>query len=292
VFLLEPDRTQFDLNWRMGRIPVRVHPMFWVVTIILGFEELHDGFQFLLLWVAVVFVSILIHELGHVLMGRVFGTDGHIVLYSFGGLAVGSNGMSNRWQRMAVSFAGPLADFLLVGVLFLVLRLFLPAYFRAAVDYLLSFADRDQGIWRLYWTTLPGRAIDDLIWINLAWGLVNLLPIWPLDGGQISRDFITWATPRNGVRASLGLSVVVAGLIALNAAWIYFKKEPLIPHFLLGGGYVALFFGLLAVQSFLTLQQLSKGQGQRWQRREEEENRLPWERDPDYWKSGRRDPWE
>ena len=32
VFLFEPDRTQLDLNFRVFGIPVRVHPMFWLVT--------------------------------------------------------------------------------------------------------------------------------------------------------------------------------------------------------------------------------------------------------------------
>ena len=36
-----------------------------------------------------------IHELGHVFMGRLFGTDSHIVLHGFGGLAIGSNNLSN-----------------------------------------------------------------------------------------------------------------------------------------------------------------------------------------------------
>jgi hypothetical protein len=42
----------------------------------------------------------------------------------------------------------------------------------------------------------------------------------------------------------------------------------------------------------MSLQTVPRQSGSRWQRREEEEQRLPWERDPDYWKSGRGDPWE
>ena len=68
---------------------------------------------YLVLWIICVFVSILIHEMGHVLMGRLFGAEGHIVLYSFGGLAIGSKRLADRWQRIAVSFAGPLAQFIL-----------------------------------------------------------------------------------------------------------------------------------------------------------------------------------
>jgi hypothetical protein len=90
----------------MFGIPIRVHPMFWLMSVILGYSTIQDGFEYLIIWVACVFVSILIHELGHVIMGRFFGADGHIVLYSFGGLAIGSNSLSSRGQRIAVSFAG------------------------------------------------------------------------------------------------------------------------------------------------------------------------------------------
>jgi Zn-dependent protease len=298
VFLLEPNRTPYDLNFSLGRIPVRIHPMFWLMGAVLGWNTMHDGPQFLLLWIACVFVSILVHELGHVLMGQVFGTSGHIVLYSFGGLAVGSNGMANRWQRIAVSFAGPLAGFVFMGAVALVVAVALPAQLAYVKYTLYPLVHLRLGLEDVLLVlgppTLLGRAIEYLVQINLFWGLLNLLPIWPLDGGQISREVLTWLTPANGVRASLGLSGVVAGVLALNSAWIYFKKQPLIPHLDYGSGYMALFFGLLALQSFMTMQQVPR-QGQstrRWQRREDEEERMPWERDPDYWKSGRRDPWD
>ena len=65
------------------------------------------GFEYLLIWIGCVFGSILIHEMGHVFMGQVFGAQGTIVLYSLGGLAIGSSNLPSRWQRIAVSFAGP-----------------------------------------------------------------------------------------------------------------------------------------------------------------------------------------
>src|SRR5262249_19430237 len=119
--LHEPDQTQFDLRFQLFGIPVRVHPFFWLVGVILGFRALRDnpgptGFFYLGLWLAVMFVSILVHELGHVFAGQAFGSNGHIVLYSFGGLAIGSADASERWQRIFVMFAGPLAGFLLLAV--------------------------------------------------------------------------------------------------------------------------------------------------------------------------------
>src|SRR4051794_3104022 len=98
--LTEPNYTQFDLRWRMFGIPVRVHPAFWLVSAIYGWDFVQGGeLRLLLVWIACVFVSVLLHELGHVLTGMLFGSRGHIVLYSFGGLAIGSNAVRNRSQR-------------------------------------------------------------------------------------------------------------------------------------------------------------------------------------------------
>ena len=58
-------------------------------------------------------------------------------------------------------------------------------------------------------------------------------------------------------------------------------------------GLAALFFGILALNCVIVLQQLRQhpGAGRAWGRcPDEEEDRMPWERDPDYWKQGR-DPW-
>ena len=60
-----------------------------------------------MLWIACVFLSILLHEFGHVWAGRGFGSDASIVLYSFGGLAVGASDQRLRWQRIIVYLAGP-----------------------------------------------------------------------------------------------------------------------------------------------------------------------------------------
>ena len=84
--LLEPQTTAWDLRWQMFGIPVRVHPMFWLAGLLMGQQSLKQGAEYLLAWVACFFISILIHELGHVVMGMIYGTSGQIVLYAFGGL--------------------------------------------------------------------------------------------------------------------------------------------------------------------------------------------------------------
>ncbi len=232
--LYEPEHTNYDWRWKFFGVPVRVHPLFWIVSAIFGWDLIHAGLGFLILWMACVFVSILIHEMGHIGMGLLFGSRGYVVLYSFGGLAVGSNNLSNRWQRMAVSLAGPGAEFILFGLIWL---LNLVVHFNESTRFARAF-------------------YDFMFWINLFWGFLNLLPIWPLDGGMVSRDLCRWLLPGGrGLRFSLGLSIAVAALLAVNAlsVWRLERALPIldqVPYLnTLGDIYSVFFFGWLAVNS-------------------------------------------
>ena len=62
--------TEFDLRFSFLGIPVRVHPLFWVAAVVLGFPRGETGgqaFALILVWTACLFVSILVHEMGHAL---------------------------------------------------------------------------------------------------------------------------------------------------------------------------------------------------------------------------------
>jgi stage IV sporulation protein FB len=222
--LYEPQQTAWDLRWRMFGIHVRVHPFFY-----------------LLVWMACVFVSILFHELGHVLMGRLFGSDGHIVLYSFGGLAVGSSNVRYRWQRVLVLLAGPLPPLALAGILY---------FYRFSIASLFANAEPETA-------RLLKAALAMLIEINFYWSLLNLLPIWPLDGGQATREVCeSWFGSR-GTRFALGVSLVVAGLFALHFFLGASKEIVLLPHVPTsekGSYFNFILFLLLAASSFQALQ--------------------------------------
>jgi stage IV sporulation protein FB len=253
VFLLEPQPTPFDLHFRIFGIPVRVHPMFWLISIIFGWGFTQQGLEYLAIWVACMFGSILFHELGHVWMGQLFGTHGYIVLYSFGGLAVGSNQLASPWKRIAVCFAGPLADFVLAGLAWLALLYALPQNNHEIARQLLVFA------------------LEIIIFINIFWGILNLFPIWPLDGGQISRDFCTTVSPRNGLRISLAISFLLAALLAVHSL-MAMNGRPLIPFLPVGDWFTGLFFAMLGLESFFLLQQVPQSYRD-----------TPWRRD---------DPWD
>lgn len=282
VFLMEPNQTPYDLRFQLFGIPVRVHPMFWLMSAILGWSAIDvGGIPFVLIWIACVFVSILIHEFGHVLMGMVFGARGRIVLYTFGGLAAQSNTLSTWWKRVLVCLAGPVAGFLFLGLVILLVRIALPDEFFVYMNLIkgrylgIDFIDPNYlpEVARVVRSpTMRDETLLNLFWINLFWGLVNLLPVWPLDGGQVSRDVCVRFVPDHGYRMSLGISFLLAAVLAINGLVKHFghKGIPYLP----GGIWIAIIFGLMAFQSFQLLQQRSghdpydpwMGQGRPWER--------------------------
>ncbi len=256
MFLAEPAETPYDLRWWMFGVHVRVHPLFWLLSVLLGwgaYSGPNGSLAFLAIWVGCVFASILLHEFGHVLMGQLFGARGHIVLYSFGGLAIGSNNLSRRWQRILVLLAGPGIQLvfcaILFGLLFVVPRMIVTTA----------------------WGPYALEALGDLLEINLFWPLLNLLPVFPLDGGQISREVCQAVSPQRGGAFALGLSMLVAAAIAIHA--FLGPRSPL-PAYIPSGQYMALLFALLAVNSFQGL--MVENERQRYL--EHADDQLPWER--------------
>ena len=239
-----PTPTRFDLNFSILDIPVRVHPLFWLLAIFLGSS---GGLVSIVIWVFVVFVSILVHEMGHALAFRRYGIGSHIVLHFMGGLAIPD---STSWgagfaniaptprQQIVISLAGPMAGFLLAilvifGVIF--------SGGSIAVNFLLGFIPIPQ----LTGLSIGGDAlrlfIIMMLWVNIFWGLINLLPVYPLDGGQVARNVIIQYDPIDGARKSLWLSAITGAAIALAG------------FFFLNSVYMALLFGILAFQSYQSL---------------------------------------
>jgi Zn-dependent protease len=234
VILNEPPRSPYDLNFRLLGIPVRVHPMFWLVAVLLGLGGNQDPVP-ILMWVGVVFVSILVHELGHALTARWYGWEPWITLHSFGGLASYQPTFHDPKSRIVITLAGPGAGFLLAAAI---------AAAIAASGHRLEFGWPDfvlPVLFEPYESRPLNMLIIDLLYVNIFWGLVNLLPVYPLDGGQISQELFQLANPRDGLRQSLWLSVVTAAVVGVLA------------YVRLGDMFLALFFGYMAYTSYLTL---------------------------------------
>lgn len=146
-------------------VPVTVTWWFWLTAAALGgglSASSPEAWQGVAVWVGVVFVSIMVHEMGHALMARKYGMLPVIQLHGFGGWTMYSDGRLTRNQDLAVTAAGPGAGLSLFAFMFLLFR----------------DADWERG-------SLMKLAVMNLIWVNLVWSLFNLLPVLPMDGGRL-----------------------------------------------------------------------------------------------------------
>jgi Zn-dependent protease len=272
VLLAEPPRTQFDLNFSVLGFPVRVHPFFWLVGAILGFSGGGADGLWIITCLLATFVSILIHELGHALMIRRFGREAYIVLYGMGGLAIegrpkSNDPFGNPWsldsytsghssgprspnEQILISAAGPGIQLVLAGALI------------GLVYGLGGWIDIDQrGFLPIPNPHLGGSLANNanlhalfyvMLQINIFWALMNLLPVLPLDGGQIALQVLTQQDPWGGTVRALWLSVIT-GAIAAAAGGLLMQNMLML-----------LLFGSLAVSSFLTIQQMGGGGRRPW----------------------------
>ena len=269
MFLAEPPATAYDLRFRVGPIPVRISPFFWVAAALIGWQLAHQVDKslpdspgagvWLLLWIAAVLISIGIHEIGHWLAMRWYGTDAYIVLYHFGGLAVprgsasfGGYGVdATKTNQLVISAAGPAAQLLLAA--FVVLGTHALGYRLTSG---LAWLDRALALGE--GRPLPSPALEIFVFFlalpSIYWALLNLLPVYPLDGGHIAREIFLRFDTQNGIRNSLMLSVVTAGVIAFLA--FVRLRDP----------FLGIMFVLLAFSSFQILQRYSGGGfgGPRW----------------------------
>jgi stage IV sporulation protein FB len=222
MFGLEP--TPFDVRLVAFRIPIRVHPSFWVVSILLSWNP--DHLDLVFLWTLCLFVSILVHELGHALVAEALRWPSEIVLYWGGGLAFSQRYTQRTpWREMSVALAGPFAGFGLYGLIEVARMALIPEQVFIQNDY----------AWIVYL---------NMKYINLYWGLVNMLPVLPLDGGHVCRSVLELLRFRDPQRLATQISIPVAvGM----AAWL-FSINP-------DNRFPVMLFAMLCLQNVMSLQQ-------------------------------------
>jgi Zn-dependent protease/CBS domain-containing protein len=177
--------------------------IFALVTWSLGgylFPEMLDQPPTLTTWLMgaasalLLFVSVLVHELAHSLVANARGLDARsITLFIFGGVSNLAGEAKKPSTELIVAIVGPLSSFAL-----------------AALGYLLGLVVNDA----------PASAvIGYFVFINVALGLFNLIPGFPLDGGRVLRA-ILWTATGSVRRATEGAAavgrVVAWGLFAFG----------------------------------------------------------------------------
>ena len=159
---------------------------------------------------ASVLLSIIAHELGHGLMVKRLGhRPREVILHFIGGVLTWDASRATRKDRIKVALAGPAVS-LLIGVL--AFLIYLPFHETGGFGVYAVQAEQIPGIKMLKMT------LSATIVLNLFWGVFNLLPIYPMDGGHALRSALGLKMSQfQAVRRSLQVSMGTAGAVALAA---------------------------------------------------------------------------
>lgn len=195
-----------------GRIPITIHWTFFLFSGLIGFS-LTQSILGTLIWILLIFLSVLIHEFGHGLTACLFKQQASIELIALGGVTHHQGEAIPLRKQLLILLNGPLFSLLLCGLAILLTKVAAPPF---------SF----------FFVSLKV--------INLFWTAINLLPILPLDGGQLLRLILERIFGLKGLTYALRVSFFIALLVGL-ASFLYHA-------FFLGA-----FFFLFAFQSFATL---------------------------------------
>lgn len=218
-------------HFRILGVPVTVEWPFFLVAAMLGLVGMNawpdhsfvGRLTWILIWVAIAFVSVLVHELGHAIAFKLNHERSSIVLTAMWGLTTGRES-PKRSRRIFVSLSGAVFAFLVLGLPFLLMR----APLREAF-----ISDPSDWAWKRY------LIVYYVGYANLWWSVANLLPVLPLDGGNVARELVGLRRARiAGVAVGLGL-----------ALWLW----------LVGQGFAALFIGMLGFMNLAEIMQERAG---------------------------------
>ncbi|MBK1856351.1 site-2 protease family protein [Verrucomicrobiaceae bacterium 5K15] len=147
-----------------------------------------------LLFMMAGFISVLGHELGHALTGwKRGGGSVWIRLWALGGLAYHQGGRLDKRNRCAMILAGPGAGLALAAISIVALYVIFPtpeanqrllyylSYTMIPHEYMVNIFPDERPIYGF---------LNAMIWVNVWWSLLNLIPVFPLDGGQFMDQFV------------------------------------------------------------------------------------------------------
>ena len=188
---------------RIGGIDIRMHWTFLVLVILVAWMNISSGVSAVavgLLWITVVFGSVLVHEYAHCIVARRRGAVVEdILLLPIGGLSQLRKMPERPADEFAIAIVGPLTSLALAALL-----------------------------WPAAWPSAPtcgpptlfgGSWFARLAWLNVLLGGFNLLPALPMDGGRVLRallerrhDRITATRQAARIARMLAFVMIVGGV--------------------------------------------------------------------------------
>ncbi len=202
----------FDVSVRMFGTSLRIKPSYWIFLALFGYMMGVRDLWTLVAWVIAGVVTTLVHELGQVIAGRIFGYPGAVILAGMGGGVVAEYERAHRWQRIVIAAAGLLASVLFLGLLHLLAPVLL-----ARLAFLGQWEDFVLDLFKY----LLFKVVFDII--------VNMLPILPSAAGKVATELFGYVVRRRDFIYGTILSIVVtAGVIAYS---LYKRSHPDAPYF-------------------------------------------------------------
>ena len=186
---------------RLFGVPVRLHFTFVLLLVFLLFIGIGDrqSGASTVIYIVALFASVLLHEIGHTLIARIYGIRTlEIVMYPIGGVSRPERQPPAR-QELWIALAGPLVNLLIAGILIAWLAL-------------------HQGFLAIRELAQPTDAnlIQRIALGNLALCVFNLLPAYPMDGGRILRSVLARSrSEEDATRIASGAGQALAVLIGL-----------------------------------------------------------------------------
>jgi Zn-dependent protease len=232
----EPRQTSLDVRFSLGGVTFRIHPNFWLAAALLGVRYYLDpeagSFGYFAFWIIAATVCVLLRAWAQVCIGRRLGMRGSVVLFGLGSQIRGVELLPRCWKRCIVFVSGPFVQLLIAACLIGLVEV-------------VPFPESLSNDWRAAIAT--GFAI--LIQLNLAWGLLTLAPIWPLDGGRAAVDVGETLLGQRGKTLALLISLVIAALLSMWVVMLlsWHLSFPFDPRYLLhlGEGVIHLLFCFL-----------------------------------------------
>ena len=210
------------IRFTLFGVQVCIHPTLWLTLAILGRAYCVSSVVDLmsaLLFIVSAFVILLAHEMGHALVGRRLGGGYPCVYLSWlGGDCTNETARLTRMQGVIMTAAGPLASLAVGVVAYVVLSLYVGNFMLGWL-----FASR------FALGCMPSIAVTEypplvmflffyLIEVSFWWTLLNLLPIFPLDGGQIMQGLMKSRPQMHAI--SLAAAVVFALAFGTLGLWL------------------------------------------------------------------------
>jgi len=213
------------------------------ILLLLTWRDITMAPQLALVTAFVITLSLLVHEFGHVFAAKTNGHGSIVVLGGMGAFTMPS-GQSRGWRQIWLSVAGPLFGLCLWAISWFIFmppdaaemghRLNVESIFSPGRVYTSQWGPLLQYMWLRF------------CWINLWWSLLNLLPIYPLDGGHVLMEAL-----RMNMRSVKAQRISATVGLLLGGGIAFFCLTQLGRPF---GGVIA---GFLAYQNWERLRQLN-----------------------------------